>query len=126
MHIAIWIVTLLLVGLWTLASWGLSRLLAMDGSWVSQIEPWLARMPFGGWLETWFPDWLQVAQVSLDALQAALGWLGATAPLLVWVVWGGGALLLMLAGAALSLLVALIRRTMPPSPPAGQPPMTAV
>ena len=125
MHIAIWIVTLLLVGLWTGAAWGLSRLLSLDASWVSQIEPWLARMPFGGWLETWVPDWLQLAQAALDALQLALGWLGTAAPVLVWILWGGGALLLLLLAAGLSLIVALVRGNMPPPAPPGQPPVAA-
>lgn len=113
MHLAIWIVTGLLVGLWSLLAWGLGRLLAMDGSWVTQLRPWLASLPFGGWLESWFPDWLQVAQVALDSLQAALGWLGAAAPALVWALWLAGALLLVLLAGVLSLLVALIRKSTP-------------
>lgn len=127
MHLAIWIITVLLVGLWTLGAWGLSSLLALDPGWVGQIQPWLAKAPFGGWLESWFPDWLQVAQALLEALRAGLAWLGGAAPVLVWVVWGGGALLMLLLAGALSLLVALIRRSTPPSPatPPVQPPPTA-
>ena len=77
MIVAIWIVTLLLVGLWSLAAWGLSSLLAINGAWVAQLEPWLQRVPFGAWLETWFPDWLQVAKALLDAAQMGLSWLVA-------------------------------------------------
>ena len=117
MHLAIWILTLLLVGLWTLGAWGLSSLLALDPSWVGQVQPWLAKVPFGGWLESWFPDWLQVAQLLLDALRTGLAWLGGAAPVLVWVVWGGGALLMLLLAGALSLLVALIQRSTPPASP---------
>lgn len=122
MHLAIWIITLLLVGLWTLVAWGLSQLLAIDGRWIEQVQPWLAQAPFGGWMEGWFPDWLQVAKLVLDAAQAGLAWLGGAAPVLVWVVWGGGALLLLLLAGALSLLVALIKRSTPPASP---PPVAA-
>lgn len=117
MHIAIWVVTLLLVGLWTLLAWGLSALLALDGAWVTQLQPWLARLPFGGWLETWFPDWLQLAQLLLDAVKAGLDWLGGAAPVLVWGLWALGTLVLLMVGGALSLLVALIRKNSPPATP---------
>lgn len=116
MHLAIWIFTLLLVGLWTLLAWGLGALLTVDGAWVAGLRPWLLSLPFGGWLESWFPEWLRLAQALLDLMQALLGWLGAAGPILVWVTWGIGAFVLMLL--ALSLLVVLIRKTMPPSPPA--------
>lgn len=125
MHLAIWIITLLLVGLWTMVAWGLSSLLAMDGSWVAQIQPWLARMPFGGWLESWLPDWLQLANGLLGALQSALAWLGSAAPVLVWGLWFAGAVVLVLIGGALSLLVALIRKSTPPPQPPQPPPMAA-
>ena len=125
MHLAIWIITAFIVGLWTLAAWGLGTLLALDGSWVSQIEPWLAKLPFGGWLEGWMPDWLQWAQAVLGGLQGLLNWLGGAAPVLVWVLWGGGVVVMLALAAGLSLLVALIRRNMPPDKPAGTPPPVA-
>ena len=128
MHLAIWIITVMLVGLWSLCAWGLGTLLSMDGAWVAQVQPWLARLPFGGWLETWFPDWLQWAQALLGGLQGLLSWLGSAAPVLVWVLWGGGVVLMLLLAAGLSLLVALIRRNMPQppaQPPSGQPPVAA-
>jgi hypothetical protein len=123
MHIAIWIVTLLVVGLWTLGAWGLSSLLSLDGAWVAQIDPWLARLPFAGWLEGWFPQWLQFAHALLDGLQALLSWLGGAAPVLVWALWGGGVVVLLLLAAGLSLLIALIRRSMPPAQPPAPPPV---
>lgn len=118
MHFAIWIITLLVIGLWTLLAWGLSSLLSLNGAWVSNIDPWLAQLPFGGWLESWFPDWLQVAHRLLDGLQALLTWLGGAAPVLVWTLWGVVVLLLLLLAAGLSLLVALIRRSTAPQPAA--------
>lgn len=122
MIIAIWIVTLLLVGLWSLAAWGLASLLAIDGAWVTQLEPWLMRMPFGGWLETWFPDWLAAATALLDALQALLAWMGGAAPVLVWLLWGAVSLVLLALAALLTLVVVLVRRNMPPPQ---QPPTVA-
>ncbi len=127
MHIAIWLLTLLLLGLWTLSAWGLAALLGSNGDWLTHVGPWLAQLPFGGWLETWFPEWLQSARLMLDALQAALSWLGATAPTLVWIAWGVGAALLLLLAAGLSLLVALIRKATaaPPAPPSAPSPTAA-
>ena len=128
MHIAIWIVTLLLVGLWTLAAWGFSQLLAINGDWLTDIEPWLGRIPFGGWLESWFPEWLHAAHTVFDALQALLAWLGTAAPMLVWGLWLAGTLVMVVLAVVLSLLVALIRRTAPPQPPQQppqQPPLAA-
>lgn len=127
MIIAIWIVTLLLLGLWTLGAWGLAALaglLAVDAAWVTKVEPWLVALPFAGWLETWFPDWLVVAKAAVQGGAAVFDWLGGAAPVLVWAAWGVGALLLLVLGGALSLLVALIRRKMPPAQPP-QPPGVA-
>jgi hypothetical protein len=56
-------------------------------------------------------------------MQALLGWLGAAAPILIWVTWGIGAFVLVLLALALSLLVVLIRKTMPPTQPP-QPPQS--
>ncbi len=116
MHIAIWIVTLLFAGLWTLLAWGLSSVLALDSNWLTPVEPWLARLPFAGWLEGWIPDWLQIAQLALDAVRASLVWLGGAAPVLVWALWLAGTLLLVLLAGALSLLVVLIRKSTAPPP----------
>lgn len=114
MHIAIWVITALLVALWSGLCWALGSLLAMDGSWVAAVGPWLQKLPFGGWLEGWFPEWLSVAHALLQALQAMLSWLGAAAPVLVGVMWAAVTGLLVLLAGVLSLVVALVRRSMPP------------
>jgi len=117
MLIAIWIVTLLLLGLWSALAWGLSALLATDGAWLAQIGPWLSHLPFGGWLETWYPSWLEDAHLLLSLLHNALAWLGGAAPTLVWVAWALGTAGLLLMGAGLTLIVVLVRKTMPPAQP---------
>lgn len=120
MIIAIWIVALLLLALWTTAAWGLAsviHLVQVDGAWVSQVKPWLQRVPFAGWLEGWMPTWLDTAHALLQAVQAALTWVGGTAPVLVWGLWALGSLGLLLLAGVLTGLVALVRRSMPPPAP---------
>lgn len=118
MHIAIWVITALLVALWSAVCWALGSLLAMDGSWVAAVGPWLQTLPFGGWLEGWFPEWLAFANALLQALQAMLSWLGAAAPVLVGVLWAAVTGVLVLLAALLSLVVALVRRSVPQPAPA--------
>jgi hypothetical protein len=117
MIIAIWIFTLLLVGLWSLAAWGLAALLGTDAGWVDRIQMWLVDAPFGDWLDAWVPGWMMATQAMLDALQALLAWLGGATPWLVGVVWLFGALGLLGLGGVLTLIVALVRRAMPPTQP---------
>ena len=38
MHIAIWIVTALVLGLWSLLAWGTAALLGADPAWVGDIR----------------------------------------------------------------------------------------
>jgi hypothetical protein len=121
MFIAIWLLALLLLGLWTAAAWGLASLLGTDGAWVAKAEPWLHKLPFGDWLETWFPQWIDVAHALLEALQALLGWLGGMGPVLVWALWAVGALVLLLLAGLISLVVVAVRRNLPPPQPP-QPP----
>lgn len=119
MIIAIWIVILLLVGLWTLGAWAMAALLGADAGWVDRVQMWLVDAPFGDWLDAWVPGWMMATQAMLDALQALLVWLGGATPWLVGVVWLFGALALLGLGAVLTLIVALIRRsTSAPRPPA--------
>jgi hypothetical protein len=117
MHVAIWILMLLLIGLWSLAAWGLAALLGMDAGWVDRVQGWLVDWPPGDWLDLWVPGWMMAMQASLDALQAVLAWLGGAAPILVWGLWSLGLLMLVGLGALLSLIVVLVRRSTAPSPP---------
>lgn len=126
MILAIWLFTLVVVALWSAAAWGLHSLLGFDALWVSRLEPWLARMPFGGWLETWLPNWMDLARSALEALQSFVEWLGGAAPVLVWALWAVGTFAICLASGLLTLVVVMVRRsaqsapsnTPPASPPA--------
>jgi hypothetical protein len=113
MVVAIWIVALLLLGLWSLLGWGLAQVLAFEGQWVLAIEPWLAHVPFADLLERWWPTWQDSARLLLELGQAALGWLGQAAPVIVWTLWGLGAVLLLGAAGLMNLLVVLLRRRLP-------------
>ncbi len=110
MLIALWIVVGIGVAIWSLLGWALYALLTLDHDpWLGEVGPVLDRVPGGDWLERWFPGWQALAELSIEAVQLALGWLGAAAPIVVWAVWGVGTLLLVGGGAVLSLIVVLLR-----------------
>jgi hypothetical protein len=110
MLIALWILIGVGVAVWSLLGWGLYALLALDHQqWLGDLKPLIDQVPFGHWLERWFPGWQAVAELAIEAVQLALAWLGAAAPIVVWGVWGVGTLVLVGIGAALSLLIVLLR-----------------
>lgn len=113
---AIWIITLVLLGLWALVGWALHALLASGVAWVGDLKPLLDRIPFAAWIEQWVPGWQDAIRLALDLMQAMLGWLGGAAPVLVWVVWGIGTVLLLGFSLLLTLVVALVQKNSPPSP----------
>lgn len=106
---AIWIFIALGVGLWSLLGWGLHALVSMEHQWLGDLKPLLAEVPFGAWLDHVVPGWQTLVELTIDALQWALGWMGAAAPVVVWAIWGLGVLALVAVGAGLSLVVALLR-----------------
>lgn len=110
MLIALWIFVGLGVALWSLLGWGLYALLSLDHQqWLGDLKPLIDQIPGGAWLERWIPGWQALAELSIEAVQLALGWLGAAAPIVVWAVWGVGTLLLVGGGAVLSLIIVLLR-----------------
>lgn len=122
MIIAIWIVAVVLIGLWSLAGWGLYLLVTGGVQWIGDLKPLIDRIPYAAIVEQWIPGWQDLLRMALDLMQAVLGWLGGAAPVLVWVVWAlGTGLLLVLAG-VLSLVVALVRKSTPPQVPPQVPP----
>jgi len=117
MIIAIWIVAVLLLALWSVAGWSLHVLLVSGVQWVGDLKPLLERIPFAAFIERWVPGWQDAIRATLDLMQSLLGWLGGAAPVLVWVVWGMGAVLLLGFALLLSLVVALVRKSSPPPTP---------
>ena len=110
MLIALWIVVGLGVALWSLLGYGLYALLSLDHQqWLGDLKPLIEQIPGGAWLGRWIPGWQALAELSIEAVQLALGWLGAAAPIVVWAVWGVGTLVMVGSGALLSLIVVLLR-----------------
>jgi hypothetical protein len=118
MHIVIWILAALALAAWTLVSWGLHAVLALDPKWVGDIGPVLAQVPYRDVLEAWIPGWEALLRAAIDLSMVALGWLGSIGPVLVWVVWGLGALGIVGLAALASGIVALVRRATAPRPAA--------
>lgn len=112
MQIALWIVTLLCIGLWTVAAWGASWVLGMDPSGLQDLKPLIHEIPFNEQLDQWIPGWRTVLAVAVDMTQAVVGWIGHAAPWLVWAVWAVGTGVTLLLAGLVSLAIALIRRGM--------------
>ena len=119
MHIAIWIIAALTLGLWSLLSWGVAAVLGMDPTWVGNLQPLVANIPYADLIETWVPGW-QAMMVSLVHLvQSLLGWLGGAGMVVVWVLWAVGAVFIAGTAAVLSMIVVLVRKSSrsAPTPP---------
>jgi len=110
MHIAIWLITAFFFGLWTVLAWGVATVLGIDPNWVGDLKPLFAKLPFGGLLETWIPNWLAYVNTGIELTRVVLGWLGSTGTWLVWAVWGVGTFLLLTVAAILSLVVASVAK----------------
>ena len=118
MHIAIWLVTLVCLGLWSLSAWGMAALMGLDPSWLDELNPLLLRVPGGDWLDHWLPGWQAQVSKGLDLVHVLLGWLGSTGHWLALGIWAVGAVGIVATGGLLSLLVAVVRRATPPTPAA--------
>lgn len=53
MLIAIWVLALLGIGLWTLTAWGLNALLTIDPSRLQDLKPLIHEIPFGETIDQW-------------------------------------------------------------------------
>lgn len=119
MIIAIWILALLGLALWSLVAWGLGALLGMDArALVGDLKPLIDQIPYGALIEQWVPGWQGLLHATLDLAQTLLGWLGSAGPVLVWVLWGLGAAALLAVAGVLTLVVSLARRATGGSRPA--------
>jgi hypothetical protein len=123
MQIAIWLITAIVLALWSLAGWGLYQLVASGAQLIGDLKPLIDQIPYAAIVERWIPGWQDMLKLMLDLLQSMLSWLGGAAPVLVWLLWAVGTGLLLVIAGVLSLAVALIRKSMPPAqPPGSQPP----
>jgi hypothetical protein len=117
MVIAIWIVTAILLGLWSLTAWGLHGLLMLlsggGGGWAGDLKPLVDQIPLTPVLDQWFPGWQELLRATLDLTQVLIGWLGGAVPLVSWTVWGLGTAGLLLLAGGLTLVAVLLRNTMP-------------
>lgn len=106
---AIWIIAAVLLALWSLSAWGLHALLVNGAGWATDLRPLIDDIPYGEVIERWIPGWRQMLSLALDFAQTALTWVGDSATLVAWLVWGAGALMLAGTAGVLSLIVVLLR-----------------
>jgi hypothetical protein len=122
MHILIWTLTLLVLGLWSLLAWGTQALLTLDPSWVGNLKPLVEKVPYGALIERWLPGWQELLLALADLTQALLGRLGGAAGIVVWVLWGLGTLMLIGLAGLLSAGVGIARRAARHAAAAAAPP----
>jgi hypothetical protein len=116
MHIVVWVVVALLLGLWSLFAWGVHALVSIDLSSLAAVAGALDRVPGAVWFDEWVPGWRELFAASAELLQVTLAWAHGVLPGLVWVAWGLGAACLVLFGLLASGGVALARRLLPKQP----------
>ena len=108
MLVAIWILTLFGLMLWSLLAWGLHMVLAIDPLWIEDANVLIAQIPFAELIDRWIPGWHEMMHAAMDLTQVTLSWVGTNAPLVAWIVWSIGALVLVGTGMALALVVCLL------------------
>ncbi len=113
MIIALWMLALFLLGLWSFAAWGLHAVLTIDPTKLSDLKPLIDQIPYGDLIDQWIPGWQDLLRASVDLCQWVLGWVGGAAPIIVWVVWGLGTLAVLAVTVSLNLLISLTRRKSP-------------
>lgn len=117
MHIAIWILALIALALWSAAAWGLGTVLGLDPSWVGDLKPLLQQIPYAALIDQWVPGWQDLLVALLDLTRSLLAWAGGAGVVVVWVLWALGAAVIVVAAALLSLVVALVRKSGAKGPP---------
>jgi hypothetical protein len=120
MHILIWVLAALALGLWTLLAWATAWVLGLDPAVSGNLANSIGGPPGAAWLDVWLPGWQPLAVSALEFTAAVFGALGAVGTWLVWGAWGIGALLIVACAALGSVAVGLARRaTRPAAPLAG-------
>lgn len=120
-HALSWFAVVLLLALWSLATWALHGVAAWavsNAGALSGSSAGVAGMVLPDWLAPWVPAELVqgVARLAeglgpmVDALLQAAPALAGVVSVAAWVIWGIGCMLLVLLGAGVHLLIALWRR----------------
>ncbi|WP_157268935.1 hypothetical protein [Azohydromonas aeria] len=116
MLLLIWTLAALGLALCALLAWALYAVLSLDPAWLGDLPGLAQQLPFNGWLEQFMPGWEGLLRVAVDTAQWLLGWAGAAAPVLAWVLFALCASLVLMGAALLTLAVKLLRRKTLPAP----------
>lgn len=112
----IWIVTALVLLVWSLLSWGLGALLAAGAEWQGDVQIVVDHVPFAAVLDAWVPGWDALVGATVQLVLTLFAWLGALGPWLVGAVWALGTLGLLATAGLLTLLVRWARAAPTPAP----------
>lgn len=115
MLIALWILTLFVLGAWSLTAWGLHAVLTLDAARVDDLKPLIDQIPHAALIEVWIPGWQDLLRATVDLAQGVIGWVGGAAPVIVWVLWGLGTLVIVGVALLLTLVVRLMTRRSGPA-----------
>ena len=118
MLLLIWTLAALGLALCALLAWALYALLRIDPAWLSDLPGLAQQLPFQGELDRFVPGWQELLRWAVEAAQWLLGWAGAAAPVLAWVVFALCASFVLMGAALLTLAVKLLRRQPAPRQPA--------
>lgn len=119
MMLAVWIVGLLLLVLWSGLVWSVHLLWSwlMAVPWadaMQRLREWPVPAPLEPWFGTWWTQWLQEAAPLLqwmgEMLQGSARWVVDAMPILLWATWALGALLLLAVMGAVGAGVWWMRR----------------
>jgi hypothetical protein len=117
MVIGIWVITALVIGLWSLVAWALHALLGMDTTaLLGDLKPLIDQLPYGAIIEHGVPGWQALLHSTLSLAQTLIGWVGGAGPVVVWIIWGVGAALLVGCGLILTLAAVLLRKGLSSTP----------
>ena len=116
MVIAIWLVALVLLVLWSAFAWASHAVLGMIAGlpWeqvLSQLKNIHLPEPFGAWWAMMVDLLAPILQVSLPLLQGLMSFAGGAIPVIVVVLWLLGAIALLLLAIAATVGAALWRKS---------------
>lgn len=127
MLIAVWIIVLLVLSLWSLITWGIHSLLTLDPSRIDELKPLIEQIPYGEQIDLWLPGWQTLLQFVVDLTRGMFAGIANAAPWLIWALWAIGVVVILLCGGLATLFVVLVRnelkappqRPQLPAPPPG-------